>query len=58
MTATDTRPVIRARTSDIVELAEFLSLLLDAPVMITAAGEEVAAPEGRHLVLVVAESAP
>jgi hypothetical protein len=52
-----TRPVIRASTRDIAALAEFLSLLFDAPVMITAADEAVPAPVGHHLVMIVAESA-
>lgn len=33
-------------------------MLLDAPVLITSARDEVPAPEGHHLVLIVAESAP
>ncbi|QHN16572.1 hypothetical protein [Gordonia amarae] len=53
---TATRPVIRAITRDIAALAEFLSLLFDAPVTITSAGDEVAAPAERHLVLIVAET--
>lgn len=52
---TATRPVIRATTRDIARLAEFLSLLFDAPVMITASDEVVAAPAERHLVMIVAE---
>jgi hypothetical protein len=51
-----TRPVIRASVSDIAALAEFLSLLFDAPVTITAADEVIAAPAERHLVMIVAES--
>lgn len=58
MTAIATRPVIRANVSDVARLAEFLSMLLDAPVLITSARDEVPAPEGHHLVLIVAESAP
>lgn len=50
-----TRPVIRATTRDIAATAEFLSLLFDAPVVITAADEAVAAPAERHLVMIVAE---
>ncbi|WP_113964546.1 hypothetical protein [Mycobacterium shimoidei] len=53
---TTTRPVIRASVSDIARLAEFLSMLLDAPVMITSASDEVSAPTERHLVMIVAES--
>lgn len=55
--ATATRPVIRASVSDIARLAEFLSLLFDAPVVITSAGDEVPAPAERHLVMIVAETA-
>lgn len=55
--ATDTRPVIRAGTRDIAAAAEFLSLMFDAPVIITAANSEVPAPGGRHLVMIVAETA-
>lgn len=51
-----TRPVIRASTADIAALAEFLSLLFDAPVTITSAGDEVSAPSGHHLVMIVAET--
>ncbi|MDB2185182.1 MULTISPECIES: hypothetical protein [Mycobacteriaceae] len=58
MTAIATRPVIRANVSDVARLAEFLSMLLDSPVLITSARDEVPAPEGHHLVLIVAESAP
>ncbi|WP_182878296.1 hypothetical protein [Mycobacteroides abscessus] len=58
MTAIATRPVIRANVSDVARLGEFLSMLLDAPVLITSARDEVPAPEGHHLVLIVAESAP
>lgn len=53
---TATRPVIRASTADIAALAEFLSLLFDAPVMITASDEAVAAPAEPHLVMIVAET--
>ncbi|GAB4911802.1 hypothetical protein MAHJHV65_47150 [Mycobacterium avium subsp. hominissuis] len=53
---TATRPVIRASTADIAALAEFLSLLFDAPVMITASDEVVAAPAEPHLVMIVAET--
>lgn len=55
---TITRPVIRATVADIAETAEFLSLLFDAPVVITSACDAVAAPAERHLVMVVAETAP
>lgn len=51
-----TRPVIRASTRDIARPAEFLSLLFDAPVTITSARDEVPAPAGHHLVMIVAES--
>ncbi|WP_079631388.1 hypothetical protein [Mycobacteroides abscessus] len=54
--ATTTRPVIRASTTDIAALAEFLSLLLDAPVAITAAGVEVPTPGEPHLILIAAEA--
>ncbi|QZH66750.1 hypothetical protein [Mycolicibacterium farcinogenes] len=54
--ATATRPVIRASTADIARTAEFLSLLFDAPVLITASDEVVAAPAERHLVMIVAET--
>ena len=54
--STATRPVIRASTADIAALAEFLSLLFDAPVTITAADEAVPAPGGHHLVMIVAET--
>ncbi len=54
--ATTTRPVIRASTADIARTAEFLSLLFDAPVTITSASDEVAAPAERHLVMIVAEA--
>lgn len=57
MTTTETRPVIRASVSDIALTAEFLSTLFDAPVIITSACDEVAAPDSRHLVMIVAESA-
>ncbi|WP_025982579.1 hypothetical protein [Mycobacteroides abscessus] len=53
-----TRPVIRASTANIAAAAEFLSALFDSPVLITSARDEVPAPEGHHLVLIVAESAP
>ncbi|WP_458317868.1 hypothetical protein [Mycolicibacterium brisbanense] len=53
---TDTRPVIRASTRDIAQLAEFLSVLFDAPVAITASDEVVDAPAEPHLVMIVAES--
>lgn len=56
MTAIATRPVIRASVSDVARLAEFLSMLLDAPVMITSARDEVQAPAGHHLILIVAET--
>ncbi|GAB19396.1 hypothetical protein GOEFS_083_00270 [Gordonia effusa NBRC 100432] len=52
-----TRPVIRASTADIAAMAEFLSLLFDAPVTITASDEAVAAPAERHLVMIVSETA-
>lgn len=52
-----TRPVIRASSRDIAAAAEFLSLLFDAPVVITAANSEVPAPAERHLVMIVAETA-
>jgi hypothetical protein len=55
--ATDTRPVIRASVSDIAAAAEFLSQMFNAPVIITAADTEVAAPASRHLVMIVAETA-
>lgn len=55
--ATTTRPVIRATTRDIARLAEFLSLLFDAPVTITSACDEVSAPGRRHLVMIVSETA-
>ncbi|MGV0740710.1 hypothetical protein ABQF35_30575 [Mycobacterium syngnathidarum] len=51
-----TRPVIRASTRDIARLAEFLSLLFDAPVVITSSDVEVPAPAERHLVMIVAET--
>lgn len=54
---TATRPVIRASVSDIAAAAEFLSLLFDAPVLITAADTVVPAPAERHLVMIVAETA-
>ncbi|WP_100522402.1 hypothetical protein [Mycobacteroides abscessus] len=56
--ATTTRPVIRASVSDIARTAEFLSALFDAPVLITASDEVVAAPAERHLVMIVAETTP
>lgn len=55
--AINTRPVIRASTRDVAALAEFLSLLLDAPVAITAAGVEVPTPGEPHLILIAVESA-
>lgn len=55
MTAIATRPVIRASVADVARLAEFLSLLLDAPVMITSARDEVSTPPGHHLILIVSE---
>ncbi|SHP29286.1 Uncharacterised protein [Mycobacteroides abscessus subsp. abscessus] len=54
---TESRPVIRASTANIAAAAEFLSALFDAPVVITAANETVAAPAARHLVMIVAETA-
>lgn len=51
-----TRPVIRANTRDIAALAEFLSLLMDAPVVITAASDEVPTPGVQHLIMIVAET--
>ncbi|WP_078315410.1 hypothetical protein [Mycobacterium sp. D16Q16] len=54
---TATRPVIRASVSDIMQLAEFLSTLFDAPVAITAVDEAVPTPAERHLVMIVAETA-
>lgn len=51
-----TRPVIRAGTRDIAAAAEFLSLMFDAPVIVTAANAEVPAPASRHLVMIVAEA--
>lgn len=54
--ATDTRPVIRAGTRDIAAAAEFLSLMFDAPVIITAANSQVPAPASRHLVMIVAQT--
>lgn len=53
---TTTRPVIRASTADIAMTAEFLSQLFDAPVVITSACDEVAAPASRHLVMIVAQT--
>ncbi|MGV0675659.1 hypothetical protein ABQE62_05635 [Mycolicibacterium fortuitum] len=55
MSNTATHPVIRASVADIAKLAEFLSALFDAPVMITAADVAVPAPAERHLVMIVAE---
>lgn len=49
-----TRPVIRASTRDIAAVADFLSLLFDAPVVITAASDEVPTPGVQHLVMIVA----
>lgn len=54
--ATDTRPVIRASTASIAAAAEFLSAMFDAPVVITSAANEVPAPGGRHLVMIVAQT--
>ncbi|MGV7586369.1 hypothetical protein PJI74_01375 [Mycobacterium kansasii] len=51
-----TRPVIRASVSDIAMTAEFLSLMFDAPVIVTSACDEVSAPTSRHLVMIVAET--
>ncbi|MBE5513711.1 hypothetical protein [Mycobacteroides abscessus] len=56
MSTVTTRPVIRASVGDIARLAEFLSLLLDAPIAITAAGVEVPTPGERHLILIAAEA--
>ncbi|ROZ57105.1 hypothetical protein EEB12_21695 [Rhodococcus sp. WS1] len=52
-----TSPVIRASVTDIAALAEFMSLLFDAPVVIASAGDAVPTPAERHLVLIVAETA-
>ncbi len=52
-----TRPVIRASVADVARAAEFLSLIFDAPVVITAADETVPAPAGHHLIMIVAETA-
>lgn len=52
-----TRPVIRASVTDVARAAEFLSLIFNAPVVITASDEAVEAPAGHHLVLIVGESA-
>ncbi|MBN3455671.1 hypothetical protein JNN96_16770 [Mycobacterium sp. DSM 3803] len=54
--APTTRPVIRASTRDIAQLAEFLSLLFDAPVAITASDAVVSAPAEPHLVMIVAQT--
>lgn len=56
MHSTDTRRVIRMETADVPALAEFLSMLLDAPMSITAAGVEVPTPGERHLILIAAEA--
>ncbi|WP_018600935.1 hypothetical protein [Mycobacterium sp. 155] len=56
MHTTDTRPVIRASTASIAAAAEFLSMMFDAPVVITSAGAEVPTPGERHLILIVAET--
>lgn len=53
--ANATRPVIRASVPTIAAADEFLSLLFDAPVTITASDEVVAAPTERHLILIVSE---
>lgn len=53
---TATRPVIRASTAHIAHAAEFLSALFDAPVLITASNEVVAAPAERHLVMIISET--
>lgn len=53
---TATRPVIRASLPNIAAAAEFLSLLFDAPVTITASDEVVATPTERHLILIVSET--
>ncbi|ORA27398.1 hypothetical protein [Mycobacterium aquaticum] len=52
-----TRPVIRTSVRDVARTAEFLSLLFDAPVAITASSDPVDAPDGHHLVMIVAEAA-
>lgn len=52
-----TRPVIRASTTDIAKLAEFLSALFDAPVVITSSDVAVPVPAERHLIMIVAETA-
>ena len=57
MSTTATRAVLRATTRDIATLAELLSLLCDAPVVITAADTAVPAPAERHLVTIVSEAA-
>ncbi|MGW4100633.1 hypothetical protein [Mycobacterium sp. NPDC004974] len=51
-----TRPVIRASTTDIAKLAEFLSALFDAPVVITSSDVAVPVPVERHLIMIVAET--
>ncbi|MCF8590032.1 hypothetical protein [Gordonia liuliyuniae] len=53
---TATRPVIRASVPNLDAAAEFLSMLFDAPVTITASDEAVATPAERHLILIVAEA--
>ncbi|ANO17398.1 Uncharacterised protein [Mycobacteroides abscessus subsp. abscessus] len=50
-----TRPVIRASVGDIAAVAEFLSILFDAPVVITSSDAAVDAPAERHLVMLVSE---
>lgn len=51
-----TRPVIRASVRDIAKTAEFLSLIFDAPVIITSSDAVVPAPAEHHLVMIVAET--
>ncbi|MBF9519564.1 hypothetical protein [Mycobacteroides chelonae] len=53
---TANRPVIRASVVDVARTAEFLSMLFDAPVIITASDAVVPAPAERHLVMIVAET--
>lgn len=55
--AVSTRPVIRASVSSIARTAEFLSMLFDAPVIITSSDVVVPTPAERHLVMIVAETA-
>lgn len=50
-TTAATRSVIRASVREIAKAAEFLSLIFDAPVVITAASDEVSAPSEHHLVM-------